>query len=109
VIEGQETLDKDRMLTQAMSDAARSASKLMNSYTLPKAIILQCKGQNVVLSRGERDGMVVGQKMMIRRGQKVIGEVRIFKVSGDRAWAKILPGTDPINRGDEAKAIFMLT
>ena len=101
--------DDETLVNQAISDAAFSALKSVNNYTLPEATILQTRDTSEVrLNRGGRDGIVNGQEMIVIRGRDRIGRVRVTSVSSSDSLAAVIDYGKGIRPEDRARAIFQL-
>lgn len=73
--------DDDGLIQQAISDAAFSIVRAMNSYKPAEATVLLVKGSaEVSLNQGSRDGIRRGQEMVVMRGSRFVGRIRISSV-----------------------------
>ena len=101
--------DDEQLINQATQDAAFSAIKEINNYTLPEATILQTRDtSSVILNRGARDGILNGQEMIVVRGKDQIGRIRVSTVSSNDSIATVLDYGKGIRPEDRARAIFRL-
>jgi hypothetical protein len=97
----------DALKLHALSNAAFTAVRELNGYTLPEATVLNSAGPDYVLiNGGARSGIRAGQEFLILRGGQQVGRVRITSVSATSAVATV---TDPgrgIRPEDKARAVF---
>ena len=100
-------VDDETLVNQALSDAAFNAVRNINNYTLPTATIL-LSGTEVRLNRGQRDGLNVGQEMIVVRGNERIGKIRVNGVAATDSTATIVDPGKGIRPEDKAIAIFAL-
>jgi TolB-like protein len=101
--------DDETLINQGLQDAAFSAIKEINNYTLPEATVLQNTGtKEVILNRGARDGIVTGQQMIVVRGHDLIGRIRVSQVNPSDSVASVLDYGKGIRPEDRARAVFQL-
>ena len=100
-------VDDETLVNQALSDAAFNAVRNINNYTLPTATVL-LSGAEVRLNRGERDGLSVGQEMIVVRGTERIGKIRVNSVAATDSTASVIEIGKGIRPEDQAIAIFKL-
>lgn len=95
-------------LVRATSNAAFLAVEQMNNYQLPEATVLNARPGEVLLNRGGRDGVTVGQEFVILRGRERIGRARVISVQSTDATATVTDRGRGIRPEDRARAIFAL-
>lgn len=96
-------------LLRALSNAAFSAVRTMNNYTLPQATVLITRdGESVRLNRGGRDGVEVGQEFVVFRGNERVGRIRVTSVGSQDSVAAVTDPGKGIGPEDQARAIFTL-
>ncbi|MBP6965265.1 MAG: hypothetical protein KBC96_12755 [Armatimonadetes bacterium] len=107
------TADEDRMLVEAIKDAARTAVETMVAYTIPEATVLNSVGTSeVLLNKGSREGLQPGMEMIVIRrmdgGEEVVGRVRVNKVSDSDAMATILKAPRGVKPEDRVRAVYKM-
>lgn len=101
--------DDDALISQAISNAAYNVVQTVNNYTLPEATVIGIRpGGEVLLNRGQRDGINSGLSMVVIRGTDRIGTVRITTVGSTDSTAVITDSGKGIRPEDRARAIFEL-
>jgi hypothetical protein len=100
-------VDDETLVNQALSDASFNAIRTINAYNLPTATIL-LSGTEVRLNRGQRDGLTVGQEMIVVRGAERVGKVRVSSVAATDSTAAVIDPGKGIRPEDQAVAIFNL-
>lgn len=101
--------DDDTLISQAITNAAYNAVDAINNYSLPEATILNTRGQDeVILNRGSRDGLTVGQEMIVIRNGGRVGKIRVNRVDATDSTATIVDGGKGIRPEDRARAVFTL-
>ncbi|MDH7482657.1 MAG: hypothetical protein QHH26_11895 [Armatimonadota bacterium] len=106
------TADEDKLLVEAISDAARIAVETMVQYILPEATVLSSVGTTeVLLNKGSQEGIEVGMEMIVLRrsegGQdEVVGRVKVSRVTDTDSIATVIRAPKGVKPEDRVRAIF---
>ena len=101
--------DDDPLISRAIRNAAYNVVQTVNNYTLPEATVIGIRpGGEVLLNRGQRDGITSGLSMVVIRGTDRIGTVRIATVGSTDSTAAVTDPGKGIRPEDRARAIFEL-
>ncbi len=106
------TADEDKLLLEAISDAARIAVETMVQYILPEATVLSSMGTTeVLLNKGSQEGIEVGMEMIVlRRGEggqdEVVGRIKVSKVTDTDSVATVIRAPKGVKPEDRVRAIF---
>lgn len=101
--------DDDGLIQQAISDAAFSIVRAMNSYEPAEATVLLVQGSaEVSLNQGSRDGIRRGQEMVVMRGSRFVGRIRISSVGDTDSRAQVMDGENGIRPEDRARGVFKM-
>lgn len=99
----------DTLTQQAISDAAFSAVRAINNYKAAEATVLLVRGgAEVSLNQGSRDGIRSGQEMIVMRGSRFVGRIRISSVGDTDSRAEVIDGGNGIRPEDRARAVFKM-
>ncbi|MEN6521410.1 MAG: CsgG/HfaB family protein [Armatimonadota bacterium] len=99
--------DDDKLISEAINNAAYQAVKTMIDYIIPEATVQNTIRTNeILLNKGARDGIRLGMRMIVTRDREIIGEVEIRKVDPDNATGFIVKQTRGISPEDKARAVF---
>ena len=105
--------DEEQLVNEAFGNAAFNATKQLSRFNLPVATVLisgnnTLNGRNVTvtINKGTRDGMYPGLDMLISRGGRYIGTIRVAEPTDNDANAQITDLGLGIEPGDRATAIF---
>ncbi len=108
------TADEDKMVVQAIQDAARNAVETMVSYIIPEATVLNCVGTTeVLLNKGSQEGLEAGLEMIVLRyidggKQEVVGKIRVTKASANDASASIVRAPRGVKPEDRVRAVYKM-
>ncbi|MGI4791688.1 MAG: hypothetical protein ACRYFS_22940 [Janthinobacterium lividum] len=107
--------DEEQLVNEAFGNAAFNAVKQLSRFALPVATVLisgnnTLNGHNVTvtINKGTRDGMYAGLDMLISRGGRYVGTIRIADASDNDSNAEITDLGLGIEPGDRATAIYHL-
>lgn len=106
--------DGDKMLVEAIKDAARGAVETMLQYIIPEATVLSSIGtEEVLLNKGSQDGLQPGMEMIVVRRveagmEEVVGRVRVKKVTDSDATATIVRAPRGVKPEDRVRAVYEL-
>jgi len=106
--------DEDKMLVEAIKDAARGAVETMLQYIIPEATVLSSIGtEEVLLNKGSQDGLQPGMEMIVVRRveagmEEVVGRVRVKKVTDSDATATIVRAPRGVKPEDRVRAVYEL-
>jgi TolB-like protein len=104
-----ESTDDDTLIQQAITDAAFSVVRTMNNYRPAEATVLLVRGgSEVSLNQGSRDGISRGQEMVVMRGGRYVGRIRVSSVGDTDSRAEVRKGGNGIRPEDRARAIFKM-
>ena len=105
--------DEEQLVNEAFGNAAFNATKQLSRFNLPVATVLisgnnTLNGHNitVTLNKGTRDGLYPGLDMMVSRGGRFVGTIKIAEATDNDANAEITDLGLGIEPGDRATAIF---
>ncbi|MES2461834.1 MAG: hypothetical protein V4671_14715 [Armatimonadota bacterium] len=102
-------IDEDTLIQQAITDAAFSVVREMNNYKPAEATVLLVRGgAEVNLNQGSRDGISRGQEMVVMRGGRYVGRIRVSSVGDTDSRAEVREGGNGIRPEDRARAIFKM-
>ncbi len=108
------TADDDKMVVEAIRDAARNAVETLVSYIIPEATVLNSIGtSSVLLNKGSQEGLEPGMEMIVLRrmegGQEeVVGRIKISHVSESDATASILKAPRGVKPEDRVRAVYKM-
>ncbi len=101
--------DDEKLIADAIQNAAFLAVRTITSYNLPTATILQVRDNaEVVLNRGAQDGIEPGQDMVVFRGTDRVGRIRVAETQNTNSRATITDIGKGIRPEDKARAVFKL-
>lgn len=104
---GEECIDDDTLIAEALNNAAFLAVKTMVDYIIPEATVQNTVRTNeVLLNKGARDGLRSGMRMIVTRNREVIGELNVGEVDPLNSVAAIVKQTRGIRPEDKARAVF---
>lgn len=99
--------DDDKLIAEAIDNAAYQAVKTMIDYIIPEATVQNTIRTNeVMLNKGARDGIRLGMRMIVTREREIIGEIEIKQVDPGNSTGMIVKQTRGIKPEDKAKAVF---
>ena len=105
--------DEEQLVNEAFGNAAFNATKQLSRFNLPVATVLisgnnTLNGRNVTvtLNKGTRDGLYPGLDMMVSRGGRFVGTIKVAEATDNDANAEITDLGLGIEPGDRATAIF---
>ncbi|MEN6370892.1 MAG: CsgG/HfaB family protein [Armatimonadota bacterium] len=99
--------DDDKLISEAIDNAAYQAVKTMIDYIIPEATVQNTIRTNeVLLNKGARDGIRLGMRMIVTRDREIIGEIEIRNVDPDNSTGFIVKQTRGISPEDKARAVF---
>ena len=99
----------EELILQAVKNAIINSSKGIINVSLPTATILEVKkGKEVRLNRGERDGIHVGDTMIVVRGNKRVGRIKVSSVGPTDSRSAIMDGGKEIRPEDQAIGMMAL-
>lgn len=108
------TADEEKMLVQAIKDAAQNAVETMVSYIIPEATVLNCVGTTeALLNKGAQEGLEPGMEMIVLRRidggkEEVVGRIRVTKVSVNDATAAIVKAPRGVKPEDRVRAVYKM-
>jgi len=103
------TTDDDKLITEAIDNAAYMAVNTMINYIIPEATVQNTIRTNeVMLNKGARDGIRNGMRMIVTREREIIGVVEVSDVDPDNSIATIKEQTRGIRPEDKARAVFQM-
>lgn len=108
------TADDDKMLVEAIKDAARNAVESMVSYIIPEATVLNSVGtREVLLNKGAQEGIEAGMEMIVLRRmdggkEEVVGRIKITKVSDSDSMGMILKAPRGVKPEDRVRAVYKM-
>ena len=101
------TPDDDSLITEAINNAAFLVVKTMVDYIIPEATVQANIGADqVMLSKGARDGIKPGMRMIVLRQKEIIGYVQVRSVDPIDSIAKVTKSMRGIRPEDKVRAIF---
>ncbi|MDO8587253.1 MAG: CsgG/HfaB family protein [Armatimonadota bacterium] len=101
--------DDDRLIEEAVNDAAYQAVKTIVDYIIPEATVQNTLGTNeVLLNKGAREGIKRGMKMIVRRKGEIVGKVEVRDVTPNDATASVIHAPKGVKPEDKVRAIFDL-
>lgn len=104
-----DTVEDDTLIQQAISDAAFSAVRALNNYKPLEATVLLARGgEEVNLNAGSRDGIRRGQEMVVMRGSRYVGRIKVSSVGDTDSRAMVTDGGNGIRPEDRVRAIFKM-
>jgi hypothetical protein len=94
----------EELILKAINNAVVNSLKNMSGGgIIPTATILDVKkGKEVKINRGERDWIHVGDKMIVVRGNKRVGSIKVSSVGPTDSQATIMDGGKEIWPEDQA-------
>ncbi len=105
--------DEEQLVNEAFGNAAFNATRQLSKFNLPVATVLisgnnTLNGHNVTVTvnKGTRDGLYPGLDMLVSRGGRYVGTIRIAEPTDNDANAEITDLGLGIEPGDRATAIF---
>ncbi len=99
----------DTLIQEAIAEAAFEAVNTLKSYALPVATVLNMTGsRNILLNKGQREGIKEGMKMIILRNKEDVAVVQVTQVEPDSCIARIISETKGVAPGDKARCAFEL-
>ncbi len=100
-------VDDDKLISEAINNAAYQAVKTMIDYIIPEATVQNTIRTNeVMLNKGARDGIRTGMKMIVTRDREIIGKVSVQHVDPNNSIAAVVSQTRGISPEDKARAVF---
>lgn len=104
-----DAVEDDTLIQQAISDAAFSVVRALNNYKPLEATVLLARGGvEVNLNAGSRDGIRRGQEMIVMRGSRFVGRIKVSSVGDTDSRAMVTDGGNGIRPEDHARAIFKM-
>lgn len=101
------TADDNSLITEAINSAAFLAVKTMIDYVIPEAtVMVNIGGSQVMINKGERDGIKPGMRMIVLRDKEIIGYLDVTSVDPTDAYARVVKSMRGIQPQDKARAIF---
>jgi small-conductance mechanosensitive channel len=85
--------DQESQLAALKEREARRKSKTLRAGLEGKILAVNTSWNFVVLSLGDRNGVVNGAEMLIKRGSQLVGKVRITSVEPSTSIADIVPNS----------------
>lgn len=102
-----DTPDDDRLIEEAINDAAYKAVKTMIDYIIPEATVMNTIGTNeVLLNKGAREGIKSGMKMIVFRRDELVGKVTVKSVTPNDATAAVTYAPKGVQPEDKVRAVF---
>ncbi len=106
-----ESVSLDELLTKGVADAALKAVRDVLSHGVVAGTVLNITGNQVIINRGLRDGVKVGDRVQILRdagqGSKfAVGEIQVLRAYATDSEASVISNTGGIAPEDAARVIF---
>ncbi len=105
--------DEEQLVNEAFGNAAFNATKLLSRFNLPVATVLisgnnTLNGHNVTVTvnKGTRDGLYPGLDLLVSRGGRFIGTIKVAEPTDNDANCEVTDLGLGIEPGDRATAIF---
>lgn len=100
-------VDDDRLISEAINNAAFQAVREIIDYIIPEATIQNTiRTDEVMLNKGARDGIRVGMRMIVTRDREIIGEIEVRQTDPNNSTASVVKYTRGIRPEDKARAVF---
>lgn len=101
------TADDDSLIVEAINDASFMLVKTMVDYIIPEATVMMNIGADqVMLNKGNRDGLKPGMRMIVLRQREIIGYIELRTVSPTDSIAKVIKTMRGIQPEDKVRAIY---
>ena len=106
-----ESVSMDELLTKGVSDAALKAVRDVLSHSVVSGTVLNITGEQVIINRGLRDGIKVGDKVQILRdagngSRFAVGEIRVLRAYATDSEAVVVSNTGGISPEDVARVVY---
>ncbi len=105
--------DEEQLVNEAFGNAAFNATRQLSKFNLPVATVLisgnnTLNGHNVTvtINKGTRDGLYPGLDMLVSRGGRYVGTIKVAEPTDNDANAEITDLGLGIEPGDRCTAIF---
>lgn len=105
--------DEEQLVNEAFGNAAFNATRQLSKFNLPVATVLISGNETlnghdvtVTINRGTRDGLYPGLDMMVSRGGRFIGTLRVAQPTDNDANCEVTDLGLGIEPGDRCTAIF---
>lgn len=105
--------DEEQLVNEAFGNAAFNATRQLSRFNLPVATVLisgnnTLNGHNVTvtINKGSRDGLYSGLDMLVSRGGRYIGTIRVAEATDNDANCEVTDLGLGIEPGDRCTAIF---
>jgi hypothetical protein len=106
-----ESVSLDELLTKGVSDAALKAVRDVLSHSVVSGTVLNITSDQVIINRGLRDGVKVGDRVQILRdagngSRFAVGEIRILRAYATDSEASVISNTGGISPEDVARVVY---
>ena len=105
--------DEEQLVNEAFGNAAFNATKQLSRFNLPVATVLISGNETlnghdvtVTINKGTRDGMYPGLDLLVSRGGRYIGTIRVAQPTDNDANCEVTDLGLGIEPGDRCTAIF---
>ena len=99
--------DDDRLIEEAVNDAAYKAVNTMVDYIIPEATVMNTMGTNdILLNKGAREGIKRGMKMIVFRRGELVGKIEVMDVTPNDATASVIHAPKGVKPEDKVRAVF---
>ncbi len=96
------------LLNEAVEYAATVAVRNLMTQTVDVATVLTTPGDGrfVKLNKGARQGVKVGQTMVVTRGREKVAMLRVSDVDSDSSMGHVIEGLKGVAPGDRARVVY---
>lgn len=100
----------DVLLEEAVNYGAQEATRIVLGQQLEPATVIGTPGfggtYRVKINKGARNGIKVGQKLIVTRGREQVGIIAVKGIEADSADATVVKEYKGVAPGDRARVIF---
>lgn len=98
----------ETLLNEAIQYAATKGVRDLMTQTVDVATVLTTPGDGrfVKLNKGARQGIKVGQTMVVTRGREKVAMIRVAEVDSDSAMGHVTEGLKGVAPGDKARVVY---
>lgn len=100
----------DVLLEEAVNYGAQEATRIVLGQQLDPATVIGTPGfggtYRVKINKGARNGIKVGQKLVVTRGREQVGIIEVKSIEADSADAVVVKEYKGVAPGDRARVIF---
>lgn len=100
----------DVLLEEAVNYAAQEATRIVMGQVLEPATVIGTPGigdaYRVKINKGNRNGIKVGQRMIVTRGREQVGVIEVKSTDADSADCSVITEYKGVAPGDRARVIF---